>query len=128
MKVLLENSSCSFAVAHYFMLPFHLDQIRFRDTVGLTRRRSDPMKCHGAIEQMFGTKNSVKSQFFYVLEPATSIETCSSTKSGKDHLEHGFRPEPKFALLNVNAQNSHVEVAKTSRGSEQWLTVTLLGK
>lgn len=91
MKVLLENSSCSFADAHYFMLPFHkIHQIRFRDTVGLTRRRSDPMKCHGAIEQMFGTKSSVKSQFFYVLEPATSIETCSCTKSGKDHWHSGL--------------------------------------
>lgn len=86
------------------------------------------MKRHGAIEQIFGTKSSVMSQFFYVLEPATSIETCSCTKNGKDHLEHRFRPEPKFAFLNVNAQNSHIEVAKTSRGSEQWLTVTLWDK
>lgn len=45
--------------------------------------RSDPMKCHGATEQMFGTKSSVKSQFFYVLEPATSIERAAARKVEK---------------------------------------------
>lgn len=72
-------------------------------------------------ENVWHQKAQWMSQFFHMLKLLSTTETFSSTKIEKTSWNTGlscFWTRP----LNINAPNSHVQVAKTSRVSEQWPT------